>query len=72
MALENGECKRQHIEWIETEWETPADIGARVFVYPIDDEIEAATYLGKGNYRVGDFAVFGEDFTHWAYCQPPM
>lgn len=71
MAFGNEECKRNHIKWIETEWEPPADIGARVIVYPIDGLIDAAEYLGQGLYRVGDYTISGEDFTHWAYCEPP-
>ena len=63
--------RQQHIEWIETEREAPAEIGARVLVCPIDDEVDAATYLGEGMYRIWDFAVSGADFTHWAQIELP-
>lgn len=56
--------------WIETEQETPSDIGIRALIYPIDGGMEVAEYLGEGWWGFWDFKVHGTDITHWMPLPP--
>lgn len=59
--------EQQPSGWIETEWETPGSIGERVLIYPIDESMEVAEYVGDSLYRLrkNDYTISSENFTHW-------
>lgn len=64
--------EKQPVEWINTKWEVPADIGLWVWIYPVDDKVVLAKYVGEGFYRVDHMVIYGAHFTHWMPANIPQ